>query len=104
MAPPNDGTEDRRKTMKTMILAAAAVLALGVGSAFAGDGDGWSATTKFTSIPGQQAVVAQSAPSQTAPSQTATATNEAGVTHTYVTKSHAGTWLFPPDMVGGGGN
>ena len=53
--------------MKTMIFAAAAVLALGVGSAFAGDGDGWSATTKFTSIPGQQAVVAQSAPTKPHP-------------------------------------
>jgi hypothetical protein len=85
--------------MKTMILAAAAVLALGVGSAFAGDGDGYSATTQFTSIPGEQATVAQSAPPQTA-----TATNEAAVAHTYVTKSHAGTWLFPPDMNGGGDN
>ena len=34
--------------MKTMILATAAVLALGVGSAFAGDGDGPAANTTFT--------------------------------------------------------
>ena len=36
--------------MKTMLLAAAAVLAIGAGSAFAGDGDGQSATTLFTPL------------------------------------------------------
>jgi hypothetical protein len=38
--------------MKTMILAAAAVLSLGIGAAYAGDGDGNSAPTLFTLIPG----------------------------------------------------
>jgi hypothetical protein len=42
------GPDKRRETMKTMILATAAVLALGVGSAFAGDGDGPAANTTFT--------------------------------------------------------
>jgi hypothetical protein len=40
--------------MKTMILAAAAVLSLGIGSAYAGDGDGNSTPTFFTLIPGEQ--------------------------------------------------
>ncbi len=85
--------------MKTMFLATAAVLALGVGSAFAGDGDGYSATTRFTSIPGEQATVAQSAPTQTA-----VASNGAAAAHAYVSNSRKGTWLFPPDMNGGGDN
>ncbi len=42
--------------MKTMILATAAVLALGIGSAFAGDGEGPAANTTFTQLPG---VIAQ---------------------------------------------
>jgi hypothetical protein len=42
--------------MKTMLLAAAAVPAIGAGSAFAGDGQ--SATTLFTPLPGEQAVPA----------------------------------------------
>lgn len=85
--------------MKTMILATAAVLALGVGSAFAGDGDGYSATTKFTSIPGEQATVAQSAPR--AP---AVASNGSAAANAFVSNSRQGTWLFPPDMNGGGNN
>jgi hypothetical protein len=85
------GPKIRRKTMKTMILAAAATLALGVGAAYAGDGDGYSATTVFTSLPGVEATVAQSAPGPRAE-----ATNQYGVTHAYVTTSHSGTWLYPP--------
>ncbi len=40
--------------MKTMFLAAAAVLSLGIGAAYAGDGDGYSAPTVFSLIPGEQ--------------------------------------------------
>jgi hypothetical protein len=83
--------------MKTMILATAAVLALGVGSAFAGDGDGYSATTLFTSLPGEQATLAQSAPARTA-----VASNGPAAAHAYVANGNHGTWLFPPDMNGGG--
>ena len=36
--------------MKIMLHAAIAVFSLGIGSAYAGDGDGNSATTLFTSI------------------------------------------------------
>jgi opacity protein-like surface antigen len=46
--------------MKTMILAAAAALTLGAGSAYAGDGEGPVANTQFTELPN---VIAQ-APSQ----------------------------------------
>jgi len=89
--------------MKTMILAIVAVLAFGVGSAFAGDGDGYSATTLFTSIPGQQSVLAQSqiAP---APTQTASVGHPLTVANTYVTSSRTGAWLFAPDMNGGSDN
>jgi opacity protein-like surface antigen len=37
--------------MKTMMLAAAAVLTLGLASAYAGDGEGPVANTEFTEIP-----------------------------------------------------
>ena len=84
--------------MKTMLLAAAAVLAIGAGSAFAGDGQ--SATTLFTPLPGEQAVPALA----TSPAMAAIGPTGV-VTQTYATTSHAsGTWLFPPDQVGGGVN
>jgi hypothetical protein len=82
--------------MKTMILAAAAVLSFGIGAAYAGDGEGPAANTLFTELPG---VLAQ-APVQQAPSAVATNQNGA-VTHTYVTRSEHGTWLFPPDQNAG---
>src|SRR4051794_26784351 len=65
---------DRRETMKTMLLAAAAVLGLGVGAAFANDGDGPIPNTLFTELPG---VIAQD-PVQQAP--TALAGNQLGTT------------------------
>jgi hypothetical protein len=76
--------------MKTMILATAAVLGLGVGAAFADSEGGTLAITRFTELPG---VVAQS-PVQNAPA-IATAQNGQAV-HTYVTQSNHGTWLFAP--------
>jgi hypothetical protein len=81
--------------MKNMLLAAAAALSLGIGSAYASEG-GPVANTFFTSLPG---VIAQ-APAQNAPA-VATAQNGQAV-HTYVTQSSHGTWLFPPHD--GGGN
>jgi hypothetical protein len=81
----------RRETMKTMFLAAAAALSLGVGAAYAGDGEGPQANTLFTSLPG---VIAQ-APVQNAPA-VATAQNGQAV-HTYATQSNHGTWLFAPN-------
>src|ERR1700693_2962137 len=52
----------RRPSMKTMILAAAAMLSIGIGSAFAASEGGSSADTLFTELPG---VMAQ-APAQNA--------------------------------------
>ena len=82
--------------MKTMFLAAAAALGLGIGSAYAGEVEGTIANTRFTSIPG---VVAQ-APAPKAP---ATATAQNGqVIQAYITQSGRGTWLFPPNENGNG--
>ena len=74
--------------MKTMFLAAAAAVSLGVGSAYANEG-GAVANTLFTELPG---VIAQ-APVQNAPS---VATAQNGQVHVYSTQSSRGTWLFAP--------
>ena len=80
--------------MKTMLLAAAAALSLGIGFAYASEG-GQVANTFFTSLPG---VIAQ-APVQNA---TAVATAQNGqAVHAYVAQSSHGTWLFPPHDGGG---
>ncbi len=85
--------------MKTMLLAAAAALSLGVGSAYADSGDGPVANTFFTELPG---VVAQAqvpnAPvyAQNGRAQTQQAQNGQAV-HAYVTQSSRGTWLFAPN-------
>jgi hypothetical protein len=84
--------------MKTLLVlrAATMVLSLGISSAYAGDGDGTLANTRFTEIPG---VVAQ-ARMQNAPLM-ATARNGLA-THAFVTRSqHEGVWLFPPNPTGG---
>jgi hypothetical protein len=76
--------------MKTIVLATAAVLALGAGSVFAGDGDIPQAETFFTQLPG---VIAQ-APVQQVPS--AVARNQVGgaPTAAFVTSHSRGTWLY----------
>ena len=76
--------------MRTMLLAAAAALSLGVGSAYAADSEGASdqAITRFTEIPG---VMAQ-APAENAPA-VATAQNGHAV-HAFVTSSRSG-YQFP---------
>jgi hypothetical protein len=74
--------------MKTMFLAAATALSLGVGSAYANEG-GPVANTFFTELPG---VIAQ-APVQNAPSA-AMAQSGQSRTHVYVTRTQSqGTWL-----------
>jgi hypothetical protein len=74
--------------MKTMFLAAATMLSLGIGSAYACDGDIPQADTFFTELPG---VIAQ-APVQNAP---LVATAQGGqATQAYVANSNRGTWLF----------
>lgn len=81
--------------MRTMIFATAAVLALGAGSAFAGEGEGTQANTLFTEIPGvvAQAPVQQPVPSAVAHNQT----NGAPPVAAFVTNSNRGTWLFAPN-------
>jgi hypothetical protein len=84
--------------MKTMLLAAAAALSLGIGSAYADSEGGQYATTQFTSIPG---FLAQ-APVQNAPA-VATAQNGQAV-RAYATQSSHGTWLYAPNQTGDGAN
>ena len=82
--------------MRTMIRATIMVFSIGIGSAFADDGDGYSATTLFTSIPGEQ-------PSLTAaaPGRVATASLNGTVARGYATTSRHSTWLFPPTQDSG---
>jgi hypothetical protein len=85
--------------MRTMILATAAVLSLGIGSAFAGDADGPNPNTFFTELPG---VVAQ-AQVQRAPSAVARNQSTGQPTAAFVTSSRgSGTWLFAPNPNQGG--
>jgi hypothetical protein len=77
--------------MKTMLLAAAAALTLGVSSAYADDGHGPVSNTQFTAIPG---VIAQ----PTVHHAPAVAPTQNGRMHTYLTNSGRGTWLLPPNQ------
>jgi hypothetical protein len=86
----------RRKTMKTMFLAAAAALSLGVGSAYAGEIEGITPDTFFKQLPG---VIAQAPVEATV---VATAQNGQAV-RAYVSQSNRGTWLFQ-DYHAQGGN
>jgi hypothetical protein len=72
------------------IMLRAAIAAVSIGSAYAGEGEGTAANTLFTEIPG---MVAQ-APAQTAPLM-ATAQNGQAM-QTYVSDSNRTTWMFPP--------
>ena len=93
--PDCRGTEPtmtRGKTMRTMLLAAAAVLGLGAASAFAGDGDVPSPDTFFTSLPG---VIARAPVQQQVPSAVAQTPATGAPTGTFVTNSRGtGTWLY----------
>lgn len=73
--------------MKTMLFAAAAVLSLGIGSAYANESGAKS---------GGYVDPDYQFPAQNAPSA-ATAQNGQG-THVYVTHSNPGTWLFAPNQ------
>jgi hypothetical protein len=78
-------------TMKTMLRAAVMVFSIGTSAAYADDGDGHSATTLFTSIPGEQPSLAAAGPARVA-----IASMNGTVAHGYVTTSRRGTWLFTP--------
>jgi hypothetical protein len=87
--------------VKTLLIlrSATMVLSLGIGSAWAGDGDGAAANTLFTEIPG---VVAQPRVQSVPSSMTA---HNGLATHAYVTRSQPqGVWLFAPNPTGGGAN
>ena len=73
--------------MKTMFLAAAAALSLGLGSAYAGEIEGLQPNTFFQQLPG---VIAQ-APVQN-PAVATAQNGQAG--HAYVANANRGTWLF----------
>jgi len=75
--------------MKTMILAAAAVLSLGMSAAFADSGDGPVANTQFTELPG---VVAQV---QTGNSTALAQSPTGNGTSLFVTGSHPVDQPFP---------
>jgi len=77
--------------MKTLFLAAAAALSLGIGSAYATGGDGSPATTLFTQIPGQQPSLATQ-PNHGGPA----AVPATAPIHAFITRQSSGTWLFPP--------
>jgi hypothetical protein len=83
--------------MKTMLLATTAALSLGIGSAWAGDGDGSLASTHFTNLPGVQSVV----PVRAFP--WAGTAHDGAIAHAFVATPHSlGTWIFPPNQTGGG--
>ena len=82
--------------MRTMLLAAAAALSLGIGSAYADSEGGQNNLTQFSQTPG---FLAQ-APAQNAPA-VATAQNGQAV-RAYVTQANHGTWLFSGSHGGDG--
>ena len=78
--------------MKTMLRTAIAIFSLGIGSAYAGDGDGNSATTLFTSIQNQQAAPSHSVAAQAL--ATAGQNGGAAVQSPDTRSQRQGTWLF----------
>jgi hypothetical protein len=82
--------------MKTMYLAAAAALTLGIGSAYAQGSPGASGYV-YPDFWGKQTA-------QTAPQGHAAIPSSGDSISTYVTHTeNNGTWLFPPNSLGGGG-
>jgi hypothetical protein len=79
--------------MKTMLFAAATVLSLGIGSAYANEGGSQSGGYVY---PDYQF------PTQSVPS-VATAPSGQAI-HAYVANSSLGTWLFPPNQTSDGTN
>jgi hypothetical protein len=73
--------------MKTMFVAAAAALSLGMGVANAGEIEGVQPYTAFQQLPGVIAMAPVQNPS------VATAQN-GQATHVYATQSNRGTWLY----------
>ena len=80
-----DGQYEETDHKKITLCTAIAVFSLGIGASYAGDGDGHSATTLFTSIQNERAVAAPKG----------TAQNSGHAVQAYDTRSQGqGTWLF----------
>ena len=77
-----------------MFRAAITVFSLGIGSAYAGDGDGNSATTLFTSIQNQQAAPSYSVAAQALTMTIAGQNGGAAVQNPDTRSRSQGTWLF----------
>jgi hypothetical protein len=91
-----------RVIMKTMLLAAAAALSLGIGSAYATQGPADGYVYPDYIAPGSVYAGAPTAVQSTP--WVATAHNDRAV-HSYITHSQSqGIWLFPPNQAGGGSN
>jgi hypothetical protein len=90
--------------MKTMLLAAAAALSLGIGSVYAADGQGPAGGYVYPGYIAPGSVYAGvPTPVQNTP-RVATAQN-GRATHIYGTHSQSdGIWLFPPNDAAGGSN
>jgi len=82
--------------MKTMFLVAAAAFTLGIGSAYA-QGSPSDSGYVYPDFWGKQ--TAQTTPQGDAATQSSGDHISAYVTHT----ENNGTWLFPPNQLGGGG-
>ena len=90
--------------MKTMLLAAAAALSLGVGSAYAAGGGGVAGGYVYPEYVFPGSVYAGTPTTAHSSARLPTAQNGAA-THIYGTHSESqGIWLFPPNNAGGGSN
>jgi hypothetical protein len=87
--------------MKALLFATAAVMCIGVDAAYAGDGDGHSATTLFTLLQGQQPSVPGRMSAARSGNAASAMGQDGGDTSTFITRQNRGTWLFPPNEVGG---
>ena len=75
--------------MKTMLRAAMLVVSIGTSSAYAYDGDTYSAARLLTSIPSEQFSLAAAAPGRAGGNCAVD-----GKARSYVTTSRRGAWLF----------
>jgi hypothetical protein len=85
-------TDDLRKELLIILLRAGiAVFTLGIGSTYAGDGDGYSATTLFTSIQHERAAPVRSVAAQ---APTVADQNGGGVQTSDARSQGHGSWLL----------
>ena len=90
--------------MKAMLLGAAAALGLGIGSAYAGDGEGPAGGYVYPGSIYAGAVYA-GAPTPVRNTRSVATAQSRQAVHTYATHSQTqGIWLFAPNQTGGGSN